>query len=273
MSNLRDAWLRDGYVIVRGLCTAERVAWLRTTCDRILGQWRLSSAETGEPGDAEAVSMRHLNHPGYFAGAPDGQREMLSAISDRKVLDLCRELFDAEPLFRCTSLFMNPMTTTQDGNWHRDTQFLYTDESVEQEKILSANGISNHIQLQIALVPSDDIEVVPGSHRRWDTDEEYYVRRTDDGAHSRSPLPSAIRVALEPGDAVGFNAYGLHRGRYHADRLRRTFMLTFTDCRHPLSDYFSKQPWFHSPGYLDGLEDDARQFFDSFVSAYAKDWK
>lgn len=45
----------------------------------------------------------------------------------------------------------------------------------------------------------------------------------------------------------------IHRGRYHADRLRRTLMLTYTKSSEPYADYFSNQPWFLTPGYLDTL--------------------
>lgn len=273
MTNLRAEWLQSGMIVIRGLYAPERVVWLRQTCERILNQWRQCSPETGEPGSLEATSMRHLNHPAYFTNDPEGLREMLAAIADPTALNLCRELFANEPLFRCTSLFMNPATRHREGDWHRDSQFLFPDENFEQEKIVQANGVSDHIQLQIALVPSDDMEYVPGSHRRWDTPEEYAVRRADNGAHNQNEMPGAVRIALEPGDAVGFNAYGLHRGRYHANRLRRTFMLTFTDSRTFVRDYFSHQPWFLTPGYLDGLDGPARAFFEAFIYVYAPDWQ
>lgn len=79
--------------------------------------------------------------------------------------------------------------------------------------------------MQIALAPSADIEVVPGSHLRWDTPEEYAIRKAAGGANNRSnAMPGAVRVALDPGDAVLFNPMAIHRGRYHANRLRRTLM-------------------------------------------------
>ena len=273
MNTLRDDWQREGYVVIRQLYSPERVAWLRSTCERILQQWRSECLQAGKPeGSTEATSMRHLNHPAYFQNDANGLREMLASIADPDVLTLCRELFDSEPLFRCTSLFMNPETQQLEGDWHRDSQFLYSDERQERERIEEATEVSTHIQLQIALVPSEDIEYVPGSHRRWDTPGEYAIRRANAGANNRSAMPHALRIALEPGDAVGFNAYGLHRGRYHANRLRRTFMLTFTDCRTPVSDYFSNQPWFQKPGYLAGLNQGERSLFEAFVSAYEKDW-
>ena len=39
-------------------------------------------------------------------------------------------------------------------------------------------------------------------------------------------MPGALRVCLQPGDAVLFNAFGFHRGRYHAANPRRTVMWT-----------------------------------------------
>jgi ectoine hydroxylase-related dioxygenase (phytanoyl-CoA dioxygenase family) len=107
------------------------------------------------------------------------------------------------------------------------------------------------IQLQIALVPSSDIEIVPGTHLRWDNEEEYAIRCADGRVHNRSnSMPNALRVEMEAGDAVAFNPMALHRGRYHADKLRRTFMLTYTSASHPRSDFFSYQPWFLEENYL-----------------------
>ena len=102
--------------------------------------------------------MRHLNHPAYFENDPAGLREMLSAIADPKVLDLCRDLFDGEPLFRCTSLFMNPNIGHMDGNWHRDTQFLFQDESVEQAKILAARCLRLLGRTTDAMLVLDELE-------------------------------------------------------------------------------------------------------------------
>lgn len=270
MDALRDNWQEQGFIIIRQLYSPDRVLWLRAACERILTQWR---GENPAERRGDATSMRHLNHPDYWREDSEGLRRMLEAIADPAVLQTCNELFGAPPLFRCTSLFMNPETGMLDGDWHRDSQFLFPDEEVERKKILESIGVSDHIQLQIALVASDDIEYVPGSHRRWDSPEEYAIRRENSGENRRNSMPNALRVALQPGDAVGFNAYGLHRGRYHSNRLRRTFMLTFTDSRKPLADYFSHQPWFRSPRYLDGLNDAQRRFFEEFIATYSESWE
>ena len=99
----------------------------------------------------------------------------------------------------------------------------------EQEQLflqqLRSSGLitrSAGIQMQIALVPNDDVELVPGSvcpnafsregygltlprgpsqHLRWDTAEEYHVRCADGRQHSTDPMPGALRASLQPGDA------------------------------------------------------------------------
>ena len=86
-------------------------------------------------------------------------------------------------------------------------------------------------------------------------------------------MPGAVRVALEPGDGVAFNPMGLHRGRYHTDKLRRTLLFTYTKASMPRFDYFSNQPWFDTPGCLDGLASNTRAFFERFVAKYREQWR
>ncbi len=275
MNELQQQWQTEGYVIIRGLFDAARTAQLRAICDRILEEWRVTNPETGKPGGTpDATVMRHLNHQAYFADQPAELPILMDAVADAKVLETMRAIFGEEPLFRCTSYFFNPQITSLDGNWHRDSQFGTPDDTAEQAVLAKAAAAGNSVQMQIALVPSDDIEVVPGSHARWDTPEEYAIRKADGGANNRAnSMPGALGVALAPGDAVLFNPMGLHRGRYHANRLRRTLMLTYTKTTAPYADYFSKQPWFLTPGYLDALSPAARPFFERFVNTYQANWQ
>ena len=260
--------------MVRGLFDPSLTARLSDICFQVLAQWRVRNPEKGEPGGGpESTVMRHLNHAGYFDRDPNRLRDLMHAIADDRVLGLVRTLLQGDPMFRCTSLFFNPLKNSRDGSWHRDTQFRAANDEEEREAIRSHQGFGKSVQLQIALAASDDVEYVPGSHLQWDSEEAYYIRKADGGIHSTlSAMPGAIRVALEPGDAVGFNPAGLHRGRYHTHPTRHTLMLTYTRQDVPISDYFSHQPWFLTPGYLDGLHAGARLFFDSFVGQYRADW-
>lgn len=61
--------------------------------------------------------------------------------------------------------------------------------------------------MQIALIPSEDVQLVPGSHARWDTPAEYDVRCADGRKRSTHEMPGSLRASLGPGDAVMFNSW------------------------------------------------------------------
>jgi hypothetical protein len=256
---LEGDWPADGYVVARGLFSTDRANALRAVCERCREQWMVSNPESpaGQPGGPRpagapspsaaelqtARSMRHLNHPAYFeAGAQDPDFKLLmEAIADPAVTELATAVLGCAPLFRSTTLFFNPQSGSREGDWHRDSQFTVPVEEQERTFLseLLAGGVierSAGIQMQVALVANDDVELVPGSHRRWDTAEEYRVRMSEEGAHSTESISTALRVALQPGDAVLFNSFGFHRGRYYTSIPRRTLMLTFTPSDMPFFD-------------------------------------
>ena len=223
---LQEQWRRDGFVVIRNLLSAERAQHLASLCDGIAAQWRVCNPETDAPGaknSADATCMRHLNHPSYFLGDETrGRVAMLETVAAPGVLALCETILGDRPSFRSTSLFMNPEETSHDGRWHRDAPLDSVPRAptptAEEEGTIEANvgggGESGGcVQLQIALVPSDDVELVRGSHLRWDTAEEWRIRLGDGRAHASSDhMPGACRIALQPGDGVAFNPFGLHRG-------------------------------------------------------------
>jgi hypothetical protein len=280
--DLRSQMADTGCIFIPKLYDAALTGRMRVICEHVLSQWRIKSAEDGKPGieDPGSAIMRHLNHPGYFAGRREWLVELLDAVADPRVLGVVREVFQDEVLFRCTSLFMNPLETSRDGNWHRDSQFVTPTEEADRAMVEELAGevkrtrTTTTLQLQIALVPTDDSEYVPGSHLRWDTPEENFIRKADGGKHCTSSLmPGAARTHQEPGDAAAFNAFGLHRGRYHADRYRRTLMLTYTAMGTKRTrDYFSDQPWCLEPGYLDGVKPETRVLFERFIQEYRDYW-
>lgn len=262
-------------MIVRQLIAPARAERLRVICDAIHAQWRACDPQTSKPGEKpDATVMRHLNHPAYFEQHPEWRVDVLEAAADPNVLAVAEQIFGEPAMFRCTSLFFNPSGMHLDGNWHRDAQFMTKSDDEEKQMVLNAGDGGNGMQLQIALLPSEDIEVVPASHLRWDTPEEYAIRKADNFAHNRSnDMPGAMRVKQNAGDAVLFNAMCIHRGRYHSDKPRRTLMLTYTKQSEPWFDFFSDQPWFLEAGYLDGLSDNARAFYERFITQYKSDWR
>ncbi|MCX6016968.1 MAG: phytanoyl-CoA dioxygenase family protein [Chloroflexi bacterium] len=275
MSYLLTQWRSDGCVTLPALLDSGRATRIRTLCDHVLAQWSACDPQTGQPGaKPDATVMRHLNHPAYFTQRPAELAELLAVAADPAVLRIVEAVFGEAPMFRCTSLFFNPSGISLDGNWHRDSQFTHRDDAAEWEMLRTAGENGAGMQMQIALLPSDDIEIVPGSHLRWDTPAEYAIRKADDWAHNRSnAMPGAQRMHQNAGDAVLFNPNALHRGRYRSEIPRRTLMLTYTRRSEPCSDFFSAQPWFLEPGYLHGLDAHSQHFYDEFVAQYRADWQ
>ncbi|MBA3845302.1 MAG: phytanoyl-CoA dioxygenase family protein [Planctomycetes bacterium] len=270
-----DLWQRDGCIVVPAIFAADRIARLRGICDAVRTRWLERDPQTGLPGGdpASITAMRHLNHPDYHRDRPEALVDLLEACADEAVLSVLRVVWREEPLFRCTSLFFNPTVQSTEGNWHRDCQFGRPEAEDERAHILAQRArAAGGVQIQIALVANDDLEFVPGSQSRWDDDEELRVRRSDAFAHATEPLPGALRLALQPGDAAFFDPMGLHRGRYHADRPRRSLMLTYTPTSMPASDWFSAQPWCLEPGYLDDVSPATHAFFTRFIAAYRDGW-
>ena len=245
-------WERDGYVVLRGAYSADTVAELLAAAEHCWALYEtdphaLPAPRAAGKSTANDTCMRHLNHPGYLTPGSRGFRALMEAVADPAVLKQLARMFGNQPLFRSTSLFVNPREKSSEGSWHRDSQFLIPNEDEERQALhdMKVNGLLNArgCQMQVALVPSDDVELVKGSHLRWDLPAEYAVRRADGGRNSTGVMPGSTRIALQPGDAVCFNSWGYHRGRYHTDKSRRTLMFTYTGEHFSTFDYFSDQPW------------------------------
>jgi hypothetical protein len=63
------------------------------------------------------------------------------------------------------------------------------------------------------------MELVPGTHKRWDSDEEFNVRQEEKGRVSSENLSTGKKIALAAGDLLLFSADMIHRGLYGMDRL------------------------------------------------------
>ena len=272
--DIKNHWESEGYCIFRAVYDQSAVNRLRLISDGCLEKWRMSNPEEGkENGNEASTVMRHLNHPGYHEEKMENQAYLLDAVAEPIILEKAAELLGDDPLFRTTSYFFNPITGGGDGNWHRDSQFNTAEDEAEQKLIQARIKSGSGIQMQIALAASDDVEFVPRSHLRWDSSEEYRIRKSDDQVHNTSnQMPGAIRIALDPGDAVVFNPMGLHRGRYHIERIRRTLMWTYSKKTMAHQDYFTDQPWCLADNYLQDVKQGTANFFEDFINEYQTFW-
>lgn len=278
MSNQNEpspSQLREhSYAVVRGLFDAATTQRLREISERVLEQWRRAPRSDNPPVSPQANYMRHLNDPEYHRDHPDDLAFLLNAMGAPRVVEALNTALEEEYLFGMASLYFNPAGASQDGFWHKD-------KIGKEAEVSRVPETGAGLQMQIALVPTDDLELVPGSHLRDYSPEEHAICIADGGINNRSnDMPGAVRLSLEPGDAALFTQLCIHRGRYHADKLRRTMMISVKkraaaefSIRNRGLDYSCDQPWFLMPQYLAGVDDHARTFFCGFAEFYAPHWR
>jgi ectoine hydroxylase-related dioxygenase (phytanoyl-CoA dioxygenase family) len=214
--------------------------------------------------------MRHVNHIEYHRGEAQRRElwELLDAAADPAVLSAADAALVEPYVFSQMSLYFNPSGPSEDGFWHKDLVKAAPIHEWEDRRD-TQRGIVAHVQ--IALVDSEDLEVVPGSHCRDFTPAEWEICKDyPGGANIRSNnMPNAYRAVLQPGDACVFNSITIHRGRYHTDKLRRTLMFDYVKERYAKKrladqgglDQYSDQPWFLHREYLSGAAPDTQDFF------------
>jgi len=271
--DLAKQWAEEGFIHVPSLFSKTEIERLLNICNRIREQAFIADPTSDVPANPNGHCFRHLNHPDYFKGRQDEYIFMMNTISDERILSVVNNILNQKALFRTTSYFYEPKDGILDGNWHRDTQFGLKIESEEKAKILECAKLpSTGVQMQIALEPSEDVEFVPRSHKRWDTPKEYNIRLANNQTNNRSnEMPNAMRFIQKPGDMIAFDPNGLHRGRYHSNKIRRTLMLTYSTVAN--FDYFTNQPWLLNQENISILPPKTQVFFNQFIDAFKHHWQ
>src|SRR5688572_7458683 len=173
-NQLRRQWDEESYILVRGLLAPDEAEEMRLICEHAMRQWYEAEPHLGRSVASDASEkMRHVHHPAYFRGRPGWLAKLLDLSAGPRVLHMVRAVLPDEPLWGGTTFWFNPRAGSRNGGWHRDMQFLTNSEEEEKQRLfgIPEDQRTTVVQLQIALVASDDTEVVPGSHRRWDTPE------------------------------------------------------------------------------------------------------
>lgn len=209
---LRSFRERGWFVVRQFLEDAER-AELRRTGDEALATTRAASHEIGH-----STPRISLLSDGEIIPARTAQ--VTALLASTRVCALLSNLAHAGepdlPRLRDVHYYHEPTRRDWDGDWHRDSQFGRSDPDAERAIVET----TTQVHFRVALEPDDRLEIVPGSHARWDTPDELRLRR---GAHRNGPdMPGAVRVVLEAGDACVFHAWSVHRATYRRTPVRRT---------------------------------------------------
>ena len=158
-------------------------------------------------------------------------------------------------------LMCSPVRDHGPDRWHRDTG---PDSDAPLEGLhldMMANG-PGYVQWNIPLYDDDVLWVVPGSHRRANTEAENRQLQEND----RAPLPGGIPVELRAGDGVVYTNFILHWGSDYSHTLRRTIHVGYQSFDGPLYRYFHL--WW-SLGFTRNLPPALREPFERWARAIA----
>lgn len=198
----------QGYVIVKNLFSQFDIEKLAAIVDRIYGQWL--NENHADFIEHKLVNMHSLTSPRYFEGHEAERLLFFQTIASNRLTQLLDSMFGDGLYFHNTQLFFNPFENKRLPYWHRDMQYSPIDDSILKDE--QKNMVTLHVR--IPLVHEKGVELIPGTHKRWDTDLEKNVRLELNGHKNSEDLPGAVLIELAPGDVLIFSAQMIHRGNY-----------------------------------------------------------
>ena len=206
---MHDEYERNGFLLLKNFYNETELKLIRHVVREFHLAWCKKNTDFYEE---KAVNSAYLTSTQYL---PAAQRQSLFMfIGSAKLMSVVNSVMKARPSFMNTQLFFNPVNEEQKNYWHRDPQYHLTLE--EQKEALSGPDV---IHFRIPLVDEPGIELIPETHKRWDTKDELDVRLEKNGRKHYDELTTGLKISLEAGDLLVFSANMIHRGLYGLDRL------------------------------------------------------
>lgn len=206
---LSDRYDEQGYFVLRNYFDEEQISSLRKVVRKFHELWKADNEEFYRE---EAFNSSLITGSEYLPC--DDRKKLFDFISSKKIMEVVDAVIPNNPAFMNTQLFFNPVNPQQKDFWHRDCQYDYDTE--DQMKVILETQV---LHLRVPLFDEPGMELIPGTHKRWDNEEEYNVRQEVNGKVSSDAISSGEQIPLAAGDMLVFSADMIHRGRYGLDRL------------------------------------------------------
>lgn len=186
-----------------------------------------------ESGEAQRMSNLQFLQPGKAI------RGIQDIICNEDILAVCRDLLGEGIIVDGASLFYADAGVDYRQGWHRDV--LQVPDDQVDTRWFSEDYHYNYVQMNMPLTADGCLWIVPGSHRRQlDAQERAIFGNTEKMAPVDAPeLSTGKQIVLQPGEAVFYNNYAVHRGWGGVLKDRRiTIHLGFHSAQYPPTLHF-----------------------------------
>lgn len=208
-SHVTSCYNEAGYFVIRNYFNDNEIESLRNVILTFHKAWKIDNIEFYQE---DAFNSSLITGSQYLTY--NDRIKLFNFISCKKIMNVVDALIPTAPAFMNTQLFFDPYNKQQKNFWHRDCQY---DHEVEQQK--KAIQETQVIHLRVPLFDELGIELIPGTHNRWDNDEELDVRLENKDRLSYENLANSQKIELAAGDVLVFSADMIHRGLYGLNRL------------------------------------------------------
>jgi len=206
---MNNDYEKNGYVLFRDFFTEEELSKITPTVEKFHENWKQHNFEFYSE---KAVNSSYLTGTKYLDNV--NRENLFQFISLSKIINVLEKLPFHKPAFMNTQLFFNPVNLNQKNYWHRDPQYHLS--IIEQKEALNGPEV---IHFRVALKDEPGLELVPETHKRWDSIEEGNVRLEKSGRKNYEDITTGLRLTLKKGDLLVFSANIIHRGIYGNNRL------------------------------------------------------
>jgi len=206
---LNISYTEQGYFVIRDYFTDLEISSLRKVVLKFHSLWKQDNPKFYQE---EAFNSSLITGSEYLAH--QDRLKLFNFISSTKIMAVINSVILAHPSFMNTQLFFNPVNSKQKDFWHRDCQYDYDVE--DQKKVINESQV---LHLRVPLFDELGLEIIPGTHKRWDNEEEFNVRQEQKGCLSSDSISTGKKITLAAGDLLVFSADMIHRGLYGLNRL------------------------------------------------------
>ncbi len=257
-----EQYHQEGYFITGDVVEPRMLEELAAAARRVVA--RVRSGEVVDDGDGIRPGGPG-EEPAFVTGlmAPEfGEPVFAEYLGSEPVARHVQPFLGDEPRLGWVHLCV--IAGDYEGAWHRDVGGQDRNATCEQEMALLARHRKHFVKWHLALVEDPCLWIVPGSHRRYRTDEEH--RCLVEGGQGE--LPGGLQIVLKKGQTIFWNGNTIHRGRKpEGMKDRSTLMCALIDHR---SEYDEgekgDQRWFLAGNVRGSLPQRTRRYYDNWRS-------